>query len=349
MGLQGEDQSIDDTFLAAMLRHTAGNLCPCSRTVLRAALVESLNHLYDEPSTLPMRIESLIDDLIVVGDLLELTEVTTGEEEATGKWVFAAPPSFVERKSGSIFITGIVPERDAWLPEDIRIRIVYSQATRSVKPVYGDDLALRLVNEGLRKLSESTWLRAPKTLAPETVLYSARQQLAKEPQCARVQGLEIVDPDTKPTYYKGRWTSLMNHSGDLFVARRPQEFGAPQWCLVEIDSGMLKRIIDLPFGGYRWRGCDAAWHLQMAIDSERGIPQRYKVDHGEDDTCRLSFYSPIPLWAERRLMILGRKCRAERCLFAYEIPTEETAQEEEFLQENLWMVPVGNTAEIRSE
>jgi hypothetical protein len=346
--LQGEDHGIDDNFLAAMLRRSAGFLCPCSRTVLRAALVESLGHLDEEPSTLPKRIEALIDDLIVVGDLLELTEVTTEEDEAKGTWVFAAPPSFVERKNGSIFLTGLVPDQDGWLPEDIRSRIVLSRGTRSIRPDDGEDLALRLASEGLRRVPETTWLRAPKTFAPEKALSKARQQLAKEPQCAPVQGLEIIDPETKPTYYKGRWTSPNNHSGPLFVARRPQEFGAPLWCLVEIDSGMLKRILDLPFRGYRWRACDAAWHLQMAIDSEHSMPQRYKANYCDDGTCRLSFYSPIPLWAERRLMILGKKCHVEKSLFTYEIPADEAVQEEEFLQENLWIVPVEINSEMRS-
>ncbi|EDQ34544.2 hypothetical protein HPDFL43_00065 [Hoeflea phototrophica DFL-43] len=345
--LRGEDHGINDNFLAAMLRRTAGSLCPCSRAVLRAVLVESLGHLDDEPSTLPTRIEALIDDLIVVGDLLELTEVTTGEDEAKGTWVFAAPPSFVERKSGNIFLTGIVPDQDRWLPENIRSRIFLSRGIRSIRPDDGEDLAVRLAGEGLRRLPEKTWLRAPKTLPSEKALSKASQQLAKKQQCAPVHGLDIIDPKTKPTYYKGRWTSLKNHSG-LFVARRPQEFGAPLWCLVEAESGMLKRVLDLPFRGYRWRACDAAWHLQMAIDCERGVPQRYKVDHCEDGMCRLSFYSPIPLWAERRLMIFGSKCRVEKTLFSYEIPVDEAVQEEEFLQENLWIVPIDTNSDMMS-
>jgi hypothetical protein len=347
LNLQAAGQVIDDIFLSAMLRWTAGALCPCSRAMLRAALVESLGHLDQEPATLPARLESLIDDLLVAGDLLELSEVTTGDTEARGTWVFAAPPAFVERKSGSIFLTGIVPDQDGWLPDNIRDRIVISNNTRSIKPKAGEDLAAQLLSEGLSKLPETTWLKAPKTVAPVEALSKARQRLASEQQCAPVQGLEIIDPDTKPTYYKGRWTSPKDHTG-LFVARRPQEFGAALWCMAEIHSGSLKRIVDLPFRGYRWRGCDAAWHLQMAIDRERDAPQRYSLDPCDDGTCRLSFYSPLPLWAERRLMILGTKCQGTRSLFAYKIPADEAAQEEEFLQENLWLAPVEFNSEMRN-
>ncbi len=347
LNLQGEGHGIDDTFLSAMLRRTAGALCPCSRAVLRAALVESLSHLDQEPASLPARLENLIDDLLVVGDLLELSDVTTGDAEAKGTWVFAAPPSFVVRKSGSIFLTGIVPDQDDWLPENIRSRIVLSNSTRSIKPHDGEDLAGQLIGEGLSKLPETTWLKAPKTVAPSEALSRAAQFLAGEQPCAPVQGLEIIDPETKPTYYKGRWTSPKDHSG-LFIARRPQEFGAALWCLAEIHSGSIQRIIDLPFRGYRWRGCDAAWHLQMAMDHERKAPQRYSLDTAEDGMCRLSFYSPIPLWAERRLMILGRKRQGVKSLFTYEIPSDEAAQEEDFLQENLWLSPIETKSETRS-
>lgn len=347
LNLQGEGRGVDDTFLAAMLRRAAGIFCPCSRTVLRAALLESLDHLDQQPATLSARLDSMIDDLLVVGDLLELSDVTTGDIETKGTWVFAAPPSFVERKSGNIFLTGIVPNQDGWLPENIRSRIIHSNNTRSIKPEDGEDLAAQLVSEGLSKLPETTWLKAPKTVASNEVLSKARQHLSGVQPCAPVQGLEIIDPDTKPTYYKGRWTSPMDHSG-LFVARRPQEFGAALWCLAEIHSGLLKRIIDLPIRGYRWRGCDAAWHLQMAIDCERDAPQRYSLDRGDDGTCRLSFYSPIPLWAERRLMTLGRKCQGTKCLFAYEIPADEATQEQEFLQENLWLAPIEPKSVMRS-
>lgn len=345
LGIKPHTATVDDAFLAALLRRTAGMLCPCSRTALRAALVESLSSLHDL-NDLRSRIEELTDELIVAGDLLELTDVTTADTDAKGTWVFAAPPAFVERKSGSVFLTGIVPDHDFILPEALGNRVVHSRNTRYIEPQSGEDIAGLLASEGLTRLPESAWLKAPKTLAASAHLEKAMQRLASEPTCAPITGLEIIDPETRATYYRGRWTTSKSQSG-TYVSRRPQEFGAPIWCFAELQAGLLVRIIDLPLGNYRWRACDAAWHLQMAIDQKNGRPQRYRITN-IGKICRLDFFSPLPLWAERRLLVLGEKRPGEKSLFAYEIPTAEIREEEDFLQTNLWLVHEDDTGEGRS-
>lgn len=342
LGIDSNTETVDNVFLAALLRRTAGMLCPCSRTALRTAIDESLWSLHDLDD-LPSRIEELTDELIVAGDLLELTDVTTADTDAKGTWVFAAPPAFVERKSGSVFLTGIVPDHDSILPVSLTGRVEHSKTTRYVEPQPGEDLAELLSSEGIARLPESVWLKAPKTQTASTHLKRTLQRLASEPTCAPITGLEIIDPETRPTYYRGRWTTLKSQSG-TYVSRRPQEFGAPIWCFTEIQAGLLVRVIDLPQGTYRWRACDAAWHLQMAIDQENSRPQRYRVTH-LGNVCRLDFFSPLPLWAERRLMVLGEKRPGEKSLFAYEIPTTEMCEEEEFLHTNLWLVREDDTSE----
>lgn len=345
LGIEPDTATVDDAFLAAMLRRTAGMLCPCSRTALRAAIVESLSSLHDLDD-LPSRIEELTDELIVAGDLLELTEVTTADTDAKGTWVFAAPPAFVVRKSGSVFLTGIVPDHDSVLPESLDRRVVHSKNTRYIEPRSGEDLAELLASEGLARLPESAWLKAPKTQTASAHLEKVMQRLAAEPTCTPIKGLEFIDSETRPTYYRGRWTTPKSQSG-TYVSRRPQEFGAPIWCFAELQAGLLLRVIDLPLATYRWRACDAAWHLQMAIDQETGRPQRYRITH-LGKVCRLDFFSPLPLWAERRLMVLGEKRPGEKSLFAYEIPAAEIGEEEDFLQTNLWLVREDVTGEGRS-
>jgi hypothetical protein len=341
LGIESEEKKINDLFLTALLRRTAGMLCPCSRTTIRNSLNESLSYLHDRPDEISLRIEELIDDLIVAGDLLELSDVTTEDNVAKGTWVFMSPPAFVERKSGGIFLTGIVPDHDGFLSEELSRRVIHSYGTRLIEPEPNEDLAEILIAEGLHRLPESTWLKSPRLKSAAEFLEGTKQRLAVEPSCPPVAGLEVINPKTKHTYYRGRWTEPSNQTG-TFIARRPQEFGAPNWCFAELNLGKLVRIIDLPVGTYRWRACDFAWHLQMAIDWENEAPQRYrKSDLGS--VCRFDFFSPLPLWSERRFMALGRRCPGDRSLFAYEIPVNESEQEEEFLRANLWLEPLGDT------
>lgn len=341
LGVGGEKLKIDDLFLTALLRRTAGMLCPCSRTTLRNALNESLAYLHDRPDEISLRVEELTEDLIVAGDLLELSDVTTEDNEAKGTWVFISPPAFIERKSGGVFLTGIVPDHDGFLSEELSKRVVHSYGARLIEPEPNEDLAEILIAEGLHRLPESTWLKSPRLQSATEFLETTRQSLAKEPTCPPVAGLEMIDPKTKPTYYRGRWTEPSNQTG-AFISRRPLEFGAPNWCFAEFNNGKLLRTIDLPVGPYRWRACDFAWHLQMAVDWENGAPQRYRKSE-VSGVCRFDFYSPLPFWSERRLMALGRRCPGEQSLFAYEIPFGESDQEEEFLRENLWLESLGET------
>ena len=72
LGVEGGSSLVDDVLLVALLRHCAGINCPCSRTVLRVALTDSLAYLYPDGDKLAERLDKLIDELIIAGDLLEL-------------------------------------------------------------------------------------------------------------------------------------------------------------------------------------------------------------------------------------------------------------------------------------
>ena len=340
LGVRSETKGIDDVLLTGLLRRCAGILCPCSRAALRASLMDSLSYLHPDSNALADRLDQLVDDMIVVGDLLELSDVATDDPKVKGTWVFAAPPAFVVRKSGSVFLTGIVPDQDSMLNAPLEARIVYSGATRFLIPVDGENLTEALIEQGLHQLPESVWLKSPKMQRAEQLLASFEQRLSREPVCGPVNGVEILDPSTKATYYRGRWCEPRSQTGK-FVARRPQEFGAPIWCFVELDDGSVRRVIDLPPRNYRWRGCDAAFHLQMAVDDQREEPQRYRRS-SSDNGIQLDFFSPLPLWAQRRLMVLGRESVREQSLLAYELSIEEADEEEMYLQQYLWLMPLNH-------
>ncbi|NKC14854.1 MAG: hypothetical protein GKR94_22525 [Gammaproteobacteria bacterium] len=336
LGMPSEqDAGLDDDLLTALVRRSAGIRCPCSRATLRASLIECMHGLPTSYDSLPEAIDDAIEGLIVGGDLLELADVIIDDSDVKQTWVFAAPPSFVVRPSGSVFLLGIVSDQDTFLPSSLTGRVLQRGFMRVLEPQPGEDLSRELRELGLQELSDRAWLKAPQTEDPADMLDRHQRLLASQPPVTEIRDLQILDSMRPVTYYRGRWTDPTDQDG-MFVARRPQEFGAPIWCLVALRNGAPVRLLDLPLPRTRWRGCDVAWHLQGAIDHCRGTPQRYRRRVASDG-IRFDFFSPLPQWAERRLMILGRSVPRDRCLFSYVVPANEADEEEAFLQQNLWL------------
>lgn len=342
MGLsESPDSPIDDKLLAALLRRSAGFLCPCSRATLRSALLESLQYLGEHEDSLSTRIDGIVEGLIVGGDLLELSEVTIDDSAVKGTWVFAAPPGFIVRPNGSIFLTGIILDQETFLPLSLASRVTHEEFTRVIAPAPEEDLVEELQDLGILELSEKVWLKSPKVELAEDMLTAMKRLLDLQERCGVIQELQILDTTQKVTYYRGRWAMPKNQNG-TFVARRPQDYGAPIWCFVCLEDGVPVKLLDLPLINTRWRGCDAAWHLQMAIDHCHGAPQIYRRRR-VNDSVRFDFFSPLPQWSQRRLMIFGSPAPKENCLFSYELPISEAETEERFLRENLWMAHIDNS------
>ena len=330
------ENALDDTLLAALLRRSAGINCPCSRATLRASVAGSSQALSPDRDGLADRLDATVEGLIVGGDLLELNDVVTDDSDVRQTWVFAAPPSFVIRPSGTAFVFGVVPDHDAFLPSSISSRLHHEGLTRWIAPRADDDLAQELQNHGLQKMSDAAWLKSPRRESAADMLARFERRLGDGTPTTAIRDLEILDRNRPVDYYRGRWVAPSNHNG-TFVARRPLEFGAAMWCVVRVEGGTPVRLIDLPLPGTRWRGCDTAWHLQMAIDYCGGNPQRYRR-RAAGGKVRFDFFSPLPQWSERRLMMFGAAVARDRSLLAYVLPIAEAQTEETLLQESLWLV-----------
>ncbi len=326
---------IDDAFLAASLRRAAGILCPCSSSTLVGAILESLKYMFDDNSGVPERIAIVAEALIINGDLLELNQVTVDDPAVKGTWVFAAPPSFVERPDGSVFLIGIGPDEVTPLPASLSMRVVYEGFARVLSPLPSENLPSILRGLGLLELSKSAWLKAPKPESAMELREGMLRRLSEQPLSGAIPDLSILDPSRAVDYYVGRWIDPNKQTGQ-YVARRPQAYGASLWGFTNLIEGGATKFLDFPLKGSRWRGCDVAWHLQMAIDHCRGTPQLYRRRLTPDGAC-LDFFSPLPLWAQRRFAVLGRPTPREQCMFSYWIPERELASEEEFLRERLWL------------
>jgi hypothetical protein len=327
---------LDDSLLAASLRRAAGLFCPCPLSSLIATVLESFQYLFDEQGDASeTRVAMAAEQVIVGGDLLELTQVTTDDPNAKSSWVFAAPPSFIVTLGGTIFLIGIVPDQSTPLPASLSARIVYEGFRRLLIPQPGENLSAVLKELGLRELSFSAWLTTPRLQSALDLRDTIAQRLKVQPPSGTIPELSILDSEYDVEYYNGRWLAPTNQTGD-YVARRPQAYGAPLWGFANLMNGAATKFLDFPLPGSRWRGCDTAWHVQMAIDSCRKKPQLYRIRRSSDHSY-IDFFSPIPLWAHRRLSVIGHRADPEKSLISYRIPDDHIASEQEFLIDHLWL------------
>jgi hypothetical protein len=331
---------IDDTLLAAMLRRAAGVHCPCSLSALTATVTESLSYLTEGSTELEDRLNTVAEGLIVIGDLLELNQVTVDDANAKGTWVFCAPPGFIVRPNGNIFLVGVVPDETTPLPMSLNMRLQYQSFARILVPAEGEDLPSVLRELGLREIPASAWLKGPKAESATRLRDDMMRRLSKQPPSGSIEECSILLSEGPVDYYSRRWVVPGDHTG-AFVARRPQAYGAALWGFAQLENGNVTRFLDFPLKGTRWRGCDLAWHLQMAIDQSRGTPQKYRKRPGTGGMF-LDFFAPIPLWAQRRLCVVGRLAEPEHCLLSYWVPDREIAAEEEYVQRQLWLTATGN-------
>jgi hypothetical protein len=265
LALPGEAGIHDEAFLAALVRRAAGILCPCSERTIFRAVLESLNRLARDVAQLETDVETAVEKAMIAGDLLEFGQATTGDPSAKGTWVFAAPPSFVARPSGSVFIMGIAPDEPSPLPPSLNARIVYERHFRLIQQEPSENLPQMLRDLGMLELSEQSWLKLPKEETAKNFLDRLERELMAQPVSGSVPDLLILDGARDPSYYKGRWTAPRRETG-CFIARRPQVYGAPLW-----DSRISPMAFWISSSIFRFGATDGAEAILHGTYSSRSI------------------------------------------------------------------------------
>lgn len=317
--------------IAASLRRAASFLCPCAATTLVRAVADPLRGLVEETEDTRGIVRETLEAMISHGDLIEHRDI---EDPAPGAPVllYAAPPSFVARESGAAILLGVSnPALDS-----VAARIEYIGHLRRLNPNADEDLSTELQHLGFTETTHQQWLRAPHKEPPAQHLAHFDRLLDAVDPSGDVPGLALLDWERPVRYYPGRWTSVGLHSG-RFVARRSQAYGGDLWCYIEMSEGKPERLVDLPLADSRWRGCDEAWRLQLAIDATRGSAQLFRINPGPENSYVMQFFSPIPMWARRRLDSVGHPVSSPGCLFAYRLPEVELAEEVRFARDVLWL------------
>ena len=337
LGLNPRDLDLTSSeALAGALRRAAGFLCPAPPSTLIRAVTRPLAGLIEGTDGVREQVEDTLEALVAHGDLLELARADVEDTETANTLIYPAPPSFVRRPSGTIILLGVIPDHVSPLPEELEQRIEYKNHLRLLRDDAGDDLASYLRELGLVELSQEIWLREPARLTAAEHLDELGRMLEAAPRSGEIPGLILLDPERSVRYYKGRWVEPNNQTG-RFVSRRAQAYGADLWCYVDIHEGRPQRLLDLPFGQSKVRGCDEAWRLQAAIDAVRGKPQRFRLRQGPEGTREFDFFSPVPIWARRRWNCFGEPVQSTGCLYSYRFSTKEAEEEMRFVQQSLWL------------
>jgi hypothetical protein len=280
--------------------------------------------------------EVTLEAMISHGDVLELPEFQDGSPSAR-VLLYAAPASFVVRRSGLVILLGVAADQVSPLPSEMARRIQYVGHVRRLSPSSeNEDVPNELRQLGLHELSSDAWSKGPNTCSAADAVAKNDRALDVVPPSRDIPGLLLLDPTQPVHYYRGRWAEPRTQTG-RFVARRQQAYGADLWCYVQLKNGQPERMIDFPHRGSRWRGCDEAWHLQMAIDAQHGSPQRFRVARTETSLV-LELFSPTPAWARRRWDAIGEPVPPSAgSLFAYRVPHAEIEEERRFVREALWL------------
>jgi hypothetical protein len=322
------------TAMAASLRRAASFLCPTTPGALIRAAKDCLRGLREFTEEIETEIAGLVDSLVSYGDLLELP---VDDGTRLRRQLFLGPPAYVLRSSHLALLLGIRPEGAPLLGDDLLGDIEYGGHARFIRSRDSRAIADLLSLDGLIELQPDQWLQAPRQGSPHEVVAFYSDRLEATGPSGEIEGLQVIDPDSRVTYYRGRWRILKPRDSGRFIARRPQAFGADLWCFANVAAGSVTKLIDLPLQNLLAPGADEAWRLQAAQDAIAGRPQQLRVRRN-GVTSILDFFAPVPSWARRRLDVIGESTRrGAGALFSYAVPQEEVAEEISYLNEMMWL------------
>lgn len=322
--------------LAAVLRRAGGFMCPSPQAAILSAVKRALVTLPDMASELEEGLHEVFDALLVAGDFVDISSVSTPEGAENRSRIFCGPPSFLVIGERA-YLFGVAPDDASFLTATLQAKVRFDGPTRYLEVNPSADVASTLSGLGLRQHTEATWLSRITNDTPQTHLTHLLNRMERDGHPGQIPCVEILQHTAGlPLAYQQRWRAPATESG-LYVARAPQEFGPTLWYIASLDQGHIERSMLLPLSGSGGRACDQAWRVQLAIDATSGNPARYSMREEADGyRVRLSF--PIPLSARRRLLYLGGLNNVGTGQpGTFFLPRAAQQAAENFLRSSLWL------------
>ncbi len=320
-----------NALFAQAIRRALFVAAPCPLPTLRTAVALALAPLANDPDESETRIAEVIEDLLAIGDILEMRRESV---EGVSLVLRPAPPAFVMRKDRTFILLGV--SGDEITPVHDQPVIYRSSGLRTLAPDDPEACRIALLDLGLIELPLSIWLHGPTSMTPDAYLNGWRAKLPAARSPEKIDELDILDTKAPTTFYRGRWRRVTNTDVGLYLARRPRKYGANLWCLVDLKDGSIQRFVDVHPRDARMRDCDEAWRIQAAFDAVASASQKVKMSL-RDEKAVLAFDSPLPAWAVRRLSLIGESVSPQRALLEFELPQQNFEEEVRWLEDTLWL------------
>ena len=322
-----------------LIRKIAVIYTPCSINLLKVKLTEQIEILFKSIEK-DYNVEEYLDDLIAYGDLLELSDVVLPSGADFKKnTIFLSQSRYVRFKENEVYLIGGSNENE--FPKNTRFEdsLFYLGPARILKIDNENDLR-ELENFGFNELPKDIWLNLPKENLNQ--YYDiALNELNNGQENINIDNLEIFAHSNSNNYNK-RKKSLDDETG-LFICKKMQQFSSDLWGLIKVENGRIVKFINLPFTknlSNNIRSCDEAWRLMATIDYKNNCPQKYKVITDNFNKLWIQFFSPVPKWIERKLILQGGEKRKGylKSLYSISISENNLKKEKDFLKSHLGLL-----------
>lgn len=324
-----KDNILSDENLSCLIRRAASILCPCTPNMLVMSIVKPLE-IYNNESEIEEKVLKLLEKMIESGEIIQ------SNDENMKETVRIIPPTYIRVVENYVYIMGGQCDNNNYVPDIFRNRIEYYGHLRRIKMEKEEEYKILEVN-GFVELSLGSWLKMPKKETYESYKKNIDKYMDERIiEKNNYLNVKIIETCRKVDWYKGRWTDSKGKSG-RYVGRRERKYGPDLWCYFEIKNGLVKKLVDLPIRDLRWRACDEAWRLQMAIDACNGANQKYTIKKIFNNSYVIKYFSPLPLWYRRRMQFIGVERKPEGCMISFEIKEENINEEKRICEEYMWL------------
>ncbi|MEQ1761025.1 MAG: hypothetical protein ABL986_22185 [Vicinamibacterales bacterium] len=297
-------------------------------------VAEPLRSLVEVDAAFDELVSETVEQLVAIGDLVERRVVSDAAQ-----LVFLGMPRFVKLSEHSALLLGARPDGTPILDEELMPFVELESGARFLR--LPDDaletVESALSGQGLAQLSREQWSHPPRVEDVEQYLQDLARRAKAGVRAGIIDEAQVFDPSTRPSYYRGRWTTFQGVDDGIVLLRRPQAYGADRWSVGWAANAIIETLVDLPIDA-KSRACDEAWRIMAALDRTRNQPLPARALPAARGRVTIDLFSPPPAWLHRQLVTLGYPVvRGRGALVSYSIREETQEHLRGLLTDIMWV------------